>query len=75
MSEAPLVQRNIELFFNELRNIRITLSGENLLELGMPRGPQVKKMLELLLYARLDGRVRSRAAEEELVKGWLLSHK
>ena len=75
MTEAPLVQRNIKLYFDELRNIRITLSGENLIKLGVPHGPQVKKVLELLLYARLDGRVRSRGAEEELVRGWLLSHK
>ena len=75
MTEAPLVQRNIKLYFDELRNIRITLSGENIIELGVPRGPQMKKVLELLLYARLDGRVRSRGAEEELVRGWLLSHK
>jgi len=74
MTESPSIQQNIELFLDELRNIRTTLTGENLLELGVPKGPQMKKVMELLLYARLDDRVRSKAAEEELVRGWLLSH-
>ncbi len=62
------VQQRIELYLEKLQNVRIALNGKDLLEMGITAGPQVKETLELLLEARLDGQIKSRAEEIEFVK-------
>ena len=64
-------RRNIELYLDRLRYVRPELNGDDLMELGVPEGPQVKKVLQKLLDARLDGEVNSREEEVEMVEYWL----
>ncbi len=47
------------------------LRGNDLMALGVPRGPAVARVLEQLREARLDGRVCDREAETALVRQWL----
>jgi hypothetical protein len=39
--------------------------------MGIPAGPRIKEMLELLHQARLNGKINTRNDEEELVRIWL----
>lgn len=58
-------------YLNRLAHVRPDVSGKDLMSLGVPRGPQVGEYLKLLLDARLDGLVRCRDEETNLVKKWL----
>lgn len=63
-SELPAIHSSIELFLNRLRNIKIDINGEELINLGIPAGPVLGRILKAVHRAKLDGEVTSR--EEEL---------
>jgi tRNA nucleotidyltransferase (CCA-adding enzyme) len=62
---------HIELYLNVLKNVKPALTGEDLVKLGVPKGPKIKEVLLKLREARLDGKIDSKKGEEEMVKGWL----
>jgi len=68
---SPIARQHLEIFLHELRYVKPALNGHDLIEMGFPPCPQIKEVLNLLHNARLDGRVNSKADEEELVKEWL----
>jgi tRNA nucleotidyltransferase (CCA-adding enzyme) len=68
-------RRRIEWYLARGRAVRSRLSGEELLALGVPRGPGVGRALDRLRRLRLDGRVASLEAERAVVKEWLTSGK
>ena len=47
------------------------LRGDDVIALGVPRGPAVAAVLERLRDARLDGEVRDRTGEAEYVRQWV----
>jgi tRNA nucleotidyltransferase (CCA-adding enzyme) len=51
-----------------LRNVKVTITGDDLRTLGIPPGPKYRKLLAQLLDAKLDGEVRNREEEMEFVK-------
>jgi tRNA nucleotidyltransferase (CCA-adding enzyme) len=63
-SKLPAVHSNIDLFLNRLRNIEPSINGEELINLGIPAGPVLGKILKAVHRAKLDGEVSSK--EEEL---------
>ena len=71
VTESPAASQNIRLFFTKLKDIKISLTGEDLMQMGIAPGPQIKEILERLHQARLNGKITTRADEEELVKRWL----
>ena len=68
MAEDALVKRYLERYLTQWRHARTLLNGDDLLALGVPRGPMVGELLEELLAARLDGLVVTRKGEEDLVR-------
>jgi tRNA nucleotidyltransferase (CCA-adding enzyme) len=68
-------RRRIQWFLERGRAVRPRLSGEDLLALGVPRGPRVGATLDRLRRLRLDEALGSLAEERELVKEWLTSGK
>jgi tRNA nucleotidyltransferase (CCA-adding enzyme) len=70
-TDSPTASQNIRFFLSKLRHVEASLSGEDLMKLGVTQGPQIKKVLELLREARLNGRVTTREGEEEFVRSWL----
>jgi tRNA nucleotidyltransferase (CCA-adding enzyme) len=68
-------RRRIQWYLESGRAVRARLSGEDLLALGVPRGPRVGAALGMLRRRRLDGGVGSLAEERGLVKEWLTSGK
>ena len=49
----------------------VSLSGDDVVALGVPRGPAVARVLAEMRDARLDGRLVSRAMEEAHVRQWI----
>jgi tRNA nucleotidyltransferase (CCA-adding enzyme) len=48
----------------------VALTGDDVVALGVPRGPGVAQVLAELRDGRLDGRLRNRAMEVEFVRQW-----
>jgi len=67
MTKNSTVKEHLSKFLHELRHIKPYLTGKDLIEMGIPKGPSIGNMLESLLYAKLDGIVKSRNDELELV--------
>lgn len=61
-------REHLEAYLRRHRNIRAEVTGDDLAEQGVPRGPVMGKLLKELRTARLDDRVTSRAEELELVR-------
>ncbi len=73
-TDLPLVRERIGTYLNKLRHVRTSLSGEDLINLNLASGPQVKTLLEAIRLARLDGQVGSKDQEIALAKQIALSH-
>jgi tRNA nucleotidyltransferase (CCA-adding enzyme) len=58
----------IERYFREWRHVRTILDGNDLLALGLKPGPQIGRLLEQLLVARLDSAVSDEAGERQLLQ-------
>jgi len=70
-TESPAASQNIRLFLSRLKHIETSLTGEDLIKMGVAQGPQIREVLEMLREARLNGKVTTREGEEELVRNWL----
>jgi tRNA nucleotidyltransferase (CCA-adding enzyme) len=62
------VKRAVSQYFSTLAKVRPALSGDDLKFLGIEPGPVYKTILDRLLAARLDGEVRNRKQELDLVR-------
>lgn len=62
------LRRLVSHYLTRLADVRIQLSGTELQELGVLRGPAIRKLKERLLVARLDGEVASRDEELALAR-------
>ncbi|MEO0020295.1 MAG: hypothetical protein ABIK47_06645 [candidate division WOR-3 bacterium] len=65
------VAKKLSLFLNELTFVKPELKAGDLLLLGIRPGPQLGKIIERVLYARLNGRVRNKDEERALAERWL----
>ena len=57
---------NLRLYLSRLRHVSTSLSGGDIVAMGVPEGPRVGEVLRELLEARLDGVVESAEEEREL---------
>ncbi len=60
-------------YLEEWRHERPLLSGKDLIEMGVPEGPQVERGLQLIRAARLDGWARDRDGERALAQRFVKS--
>jgi tRNA nucleotidyltransferase (CCA-adding enzyme) len=68
LTDDPTVRDRILDYLTEARYQRPYLTGNDLLALGVPEGPQLGEILRRLRNARLDGEVTTRDAEQRLVR-------
>jgi tRNA nucleotidyltransferase (CCA-adding enzyme) len=61
-------RERLERYFEELRDIRLEISGGDLAELGLGESPRVGAVLEELLRRKLNGQLDGKAAEIEAAK-------
>jgi tRNA nucleotidyltransferase (CCA-adding enzyme) len=71
ISDHPIIRQRIDQYLNQLRYVRATLTGDDLLQEGVAPGPQIKEVMELLREARLDGKVATKEEELRVVKDTL----
>jgi len=68
----PLPRRDrMSLYLDKLRNISAEVNGDDLIQIGVPQGPVMGKLLDLTRRERLDGNVNTKAEELELVRSRL----
>ena len=70
-TEIDVARARAADYLSRLANVRPELTGKDLNDLGMPRGPDIGRVLNRLLEARLDGLAASKEDETTLVKNWL----
>ena len=68
LSRHQLVHQRIEDFLFIFHGQRLHVRGEDLVQLGIKPGPHYKKILEALLYAKIDGKVKTKEEELEFAK-------
>jgi tRNA nucleotidyltransferase (CCA-adding enzyme) len=61
-------RKRLERYFEELRNVRLEISGGDLAELGLGESPRVGAILDELLRRKLNGELDGRAAEIEAAR-------
>lgn len=73
-SENDSLRQWISLFVTDLRKIRITLKGQDLIDLGLKPGRNFQGVFRTVLDARLNGQIQTRSEELDLVKKRYLDH-
>jgi tRNA nucleotidyltransferase (CCA-adding enzyme) len=61
-------RKRLERYFEELRQVRLEISGGDLAELGLGESPRVGAVLDELLRRKLNGELDGRAEEIEAAK-------
>ncbi|PZC44756.1 MAG: tRNA nucleotidyltransferase (CCA-adding enzyme) [Chloroflexi bacterium] len=61
----------LEMYLSSLMNSHTELSGDDLISLGVRKGPKVGELLNNLLYAKLDGQLPSIDSEMDYIKNYL----
>lgn len=54
-------------YLREWQHVQSVLNGNDLIAMGVPKGPEIGRLLEELLSARLDGRISTEQEERVLV--------
>ena len=62
-AKQETAKKYISLYLTHLREVKISLTGDDLKTLGIPPGPRYRKLLAELLDAKLDGIVATRDEE------------
>ena len=57
------VTRIANKYFSEWRKVKIKLTGDDLLKLGLKPGPHFRRILEEVLYAKLNGKLKKKRDE------------
>jgi len=66
-TDAAAARKHIQLYLGRLRYVKPLLTGDDIMQMGVPEGPRIREILDRLLDARLDGQVRTREDEEKMV--------
>ncbi|MFH0915024.1 MAG: CBS domain-containing protein [bacterium] len=66
--ESGLAETRLRLYLEEIRHRTLSVSGDELLALGMKKGPAVGRMLERLKELRVEGIIKGRRAELEAAR-------
>ena len=67
-AKSEIAKKRISIFQTQLRNVAITMTGKDLLDLGLPPGPLFGKVLRSVSEAKLNGIVKTRDDEFRFVK-------
>jgi tRNA nucleotidyltransferase (CCA-adding enzyme) len=71
VAQDGLVTESLCTYLKELQYTRPSLTGDHLLDIGVPQGPVIGEILSRLRDARLDGVVSSEDEERALAREWL----
>ncbi len=60
-------------YLKEWQHVQTFLNGNDLIAMGVPKGPEIGRLLEELLAARLDGELVTEAEERNFISALLSS--
>ena len=66
--EDQLTELKLKTYLEEKRLTTTILSGQDLVKLGIPEGPQIGRVLEKLLLAKMDEQITTREEEEAFTR-------
>jgi tRNA nucleotidyltransferase (CCA-adding enzyme) len=61
-------KKALSLYFTHLQGVHSILTGDDILAMGVPRGPKIGEILDGLLSARLNGDVLNREDELKFIR-------
>lgn len=72
-TEKNTVKKHISMYLTELKKIKTSVTGEDLLRMGISPGPDYRQILNKVLEEKLNGRLKTRDEEINYIKEILLS--
>ncbi|PKL92589.1 MAG: hypothetical protein CVV21_02180 [Candidatus Goldiibacteriota bacterium HGW-Goldbacteria-1] len=66
--DSDYVKNRIENYIHNLKNIKLEISGRDLKEMKIKTGPEYGRLLEKVLDAKLDGKIKSKNEELGYIK-------
>jgi len=77
MAKVPQqrIKRAISFYLTKLMHVRIDVTGDDLINMGIAKGPEIGLILKAVRDARLDGLVKNREEELEFIKDMLKKDK
>ncbi|NQT94916.1 MAG: CCA tRNA nucleotidyltransferase [Candidatus Omnitrophica bacterium] len=67
-SKSQIAKERILLFFKRYNGVRVSIGGKDLKRLGVVPGPRYKRILNRVLYDKLDGKIAGKKKELELAE-------
>jgi len=64
VTKQKRIKKSISRYFTNLRYVTTSVTGKQLIKMGLKPGPIYREILEAVLYAKLDGRLKT--ANDEL---------
>ncbi len=74
VTEEPDTRRVLIRYLTELREIKPSLTGKDLLKMGIKPGPTFSKIFRDILYEKLRGRLKTIEEEKEFVRKLITSY-
>jgi tRNA nucleotidyltransferase (CCA-adding enzyme) len=68
------VKKAISHFFTTLRQVEIVLKGKDLKKMKLPPGPIYREVLQAVLDARLDGKLKTKHDEIDFARRYIETH-
>jgi tRNA nucleotidyltransferase (CCA-adding enzyme) len=68
VAKKKAVKKSISHFFTDLRRTQLSLKGKDLKKMGLKPGPVYRQVMEAVLDARLDGKLKSKKDEIEFAR-------
>jgi len=65
------VKKSISFYFTKLRPTSISITGKDLQKIGLKPGPLYRKIMDAVLHAKLNGRLKTRDDEMKFVKEYV----
>ncbi len=65
------IQKAISGYFTKLRYVKISITGKDLISIGLKPGPMFKKILQAVFDAKLNGIVKTRKEELEFLNNYV----
>ena len=72
--EKQDVKKHISMYLGHLQDVRLSITGKDIVSLGIKPGPVYTTVLNRTLSAKLDGVVKTRDEELEFVKGLIADY-
>ncbi|MBO8143272.1 MAG: CCA tRNA nucleotidyltransferase [Thermodesulfobacterium sp.] len=69
----PRIRKDVVKFLKRYRKIKPELTGDELIELGVKEGKEIGRFLELLRKEKIEGKVKTKEDEKNLIVQFLLN--